>query len=858
MVSASDKTPRGAPANSLFVKCTFMVFACVIAVVSVISVLEARAKTQMTMAALDARASEVTNLLAMQLGGAIKFGNETGVGDIVGNVMASAKPDALGAYVLSTSGQILYNDIAGNAAQELSFDLAQQALSQRAVVASEDGSFTAHPVFFGDAQEMTGVVLTAWTPEHTLATQAQAQRTGLLTGLGVLLIGLFVSGFFLKSQMSRPLTRIEAAMSEVAKANYDVNVPFTNRGDEIGKMARRLDGFREALTAAQATERESAFKSAAFEGSSAPMMMLDEDMSVIFHNPKFAELMTSLTPDITEEWDGFDPEDPAGARMSSFSMLSDASHKITTKKGAALPLVVTAKIGETLLEAKLSAAVGRDGTMIGTVVQFSDRTQTARNTALFTAIDTSQIRLEFNNQGTFLTSNSLATNLFRFDDDRATSPNFCSFFRGQYDKETSGQYILEAVLRGEPTSGRYIAQNVSHGQEKVLEGNFSAVTDASGQIERVIFLGTDRTDDERVAQQNKLEKEKRATDQKAVVEALGMALKSLSNGDLTCEITSAFQDEYEQLRMDFNAAISALNTTVSSVTQNAKSIREETGEISSAADDLSKRTEKQAATLEETAAALDELTSSVRSAADGADEASKMSADAQENAEQGGAVARLAVEAMDNIKTSSMEISKITSVIDDIAFQTNLLALNAGVEAARAGTAGRGFAVVATEVRALAQRSSDAAREINALISASETQVQNGVDLVDKTRHALAAIVTSVSDISSRVSSIAASATEQASGLQEINVAVNELDHVTQQNAAMFEETTAASHALTSETDALSQAVSQFTLGATTAAQEPAQFNSTKRRHEKPVQIAGALALNAEKVSASQTGWEEF
>lgn len=240
-----------------------------------------------------------------------------------------------------------------------------------------------------------------------------------------------------------------------------------------------------------------------------------------------------------------------------------------------------------------------------------------------------------------------------------------------------------------------------------------------------------------------------------------------------------------------------------------------------------------------------------------------MSADAQSNAEKGGEVARQAVDAMDGIKTSSQEISKITSVIDDIAFQTNLLALNAGVEAARAGEAGRGFAVVATEVRALAQRSSDAAREIDTLISSSGEQVERGVTLVDNTGAALASIVKSVSEISKRVSTIAASAREQSGALAEINTAVNELDHVTQQNAAMFEETTAASHALTAEADALAGAVARFKLdraAARPAAQATPAPSEAKVASEPVPATEGNAALKVAPSEApvADPGWEEF
>src|SRR5690606_18841880 len=264
-----------------------------------------------------------------------------------------------------------------------------------------------------------------------------------------------------------------------------------------------------------------------------------------------------------------------------------------------------------------------------------------------------------------------------------------------------------------------------------------------------------------------------------------------------------------------------LQDAMSVVVTNVSAIRSGSGEISQAADDLSRRTEQQAASLEETAAALDQITATVNRTAAGARQASDTVQAAKGDAETSGNVVRDAVSAMGAIEKSAQEITQIIGVIDEIAFQTNLLALNAGVEAARAGDAGRGFAVVASEVRALAQRSAEAAKEIKVLISASTSQVNSGVSLVGQTGEALQRIVSRVAEIDGLVSEIAASAQEQATGLQQVNTAVNQMDQVTQQNAAMVEQSTAASHSLAQEAEALAGSVARFQIGAVTATARP-------------------------------------
>ena len=301
-----------------------------------------------------------------------------------------------------------------------------------------------------------------------------------------------------------------------------------------------------------------------------------------------------------------------------------------------------------------------------------------------------------------------------------------------------------------------------------------------------------------------------AAEQASVVSRLAEALSHLAEGDLTCHLPQAFPPSYEKLRVDFNSAVNKLRDTLQGVAQNVETIRSGAGEISRAANDLARRTEQQAASLEETAATLEEITTAICKTADGAHHASDIVGIAHSEATKSGEIVSAAVGAMTEIEDSARKISQIIGVIDEIAFQTNLLALNAGVEAARAGETGRGFAVVASEVRALAQRSAEAAKEIKALISTSSAQVEHGVSLVDQTGTALSHIIGHVKQIADVITGIAASSNEQSSSLQQVNVAVSQMDQVTQQNAAMVEQSTAASQTLAEEAQHLAKAVAYF------------------------------------------------
>ncbi len=370
------------------------------------------------------------------------------------------------------------------------------------------------------------------------------------------------------------------------------------------------------------------------------------------------------------------------------------------------------------------------------------------------------------------------------------------------------------------------------------------------------------------AERVRLEEAKREAERKAqedaanrerssVLAAMSAAIAKLAEKNLMWRISEDLPPAYRALQTEFNSAVEQFEKALQQVMTNSGAIVSGTSEISSAADDLSRRTEQQAASLEQTAAALEEITTTVKKTASESAHARDTVASAKGAAEASREVVRQAVESMAEIETSAKEIAKIIGVIDEIAFQTNLLALNAGVEAARAGDAGRGFAVVASEVRALALRSAEAAKQIKALISRSSEQVENGVRYVSDSGKTLEQIIGHVMSINEMVSSIAHAAAEQATGLAQVNVAINDLDQTTQQNAAMVEETTAACHSLRQETEQMSQLISDFKL-AQSGPGAPRATASTMASKITSLASRPQMKKAASAKAQTKTDWEEF
>ncbi len=372
----------------------------------------------------------------------------------------------------------------------------------------------------------------------------------------------------------------------------------------------------------------------------------------------------------------------------------------------------------------------------------------------------------------------------------------------------AGNYEKPVPFAGRQDELGDMAKSVEIFRQGVLERhNLLLEQEASRERERALSIQSREQDERRAANEVRV----------AAINDLAKGLERLSAGDFSFRFAESFGADYDQLRTDFNDASKKLSLTLGLIRQAALGVGCGSDEIAQAADDLSRRTEQQAASLEQTAAALDQITSTVRQSADGAKRANSIVNDARTEAQAAERTVEATIRAVGEIESSSSQIAQIIGVIDEIAFQTNLLALNAGVEAARAGDAGRGFAVVAQEVRALAQRSAEAAKEIKGLITNASTKVGEGVTLVGNTGAALSSILSRVTQIAELVHEITASAAVQATGLNEVNHAVMNMDQMTQQNAAMVEETTAAAHSLKGEADRLADLVGQFTLSSADA-----------------------------------------
>jgi methyl-accepting chemotaxis protein len=450
---------------------------------------------------------------------------------------------------------------------------------------------------------------------------------------------------------------------------------------------------------------------------------------------------------------------------------------------------------------------------------------------LRTAFSRSQAMIEFKIDGTILTANENFLRAVGYELHEIQGRHHRMFVDPAYAQSSQYAEFWERLGSGEFFADEF--KRVGKGGREIwIQASYNPIIDLDNKVVKVVKFATDVT--ERVLS----------------VEAVGSGLGRLAQGDLTRKIDRPLIPALDKLRLDFNRALESMDVAMRQVHACGTTIDRSTGEIRNASEDLAKRCEKQVAALEETAAAIAEISTAVNESAKGAQMAGALVIRTRSNAEQSGEIVRGAVAAMRQIKQSSDEISNIIGIIDEIAFQTNLLALNAGVEAARAGEAGRGFAVVASEVRALAQRSAEAAKEIKGLITQSAYQVESGVSLVGETGQALERILAEMLGLDTNVSSIIKASQQQALALNEINAAIAAVDRTTQENAAMAEEGAAASSSLTEQVAALSELLGRFRLASAsghpdsrTRAERSAPSPSRAARASAPTAARGALAL---------------
>lgn len=829
--------------RSVFLRCALLLAVCTAVVTASLSALSISSSLNAASERVVDEAWQVTTFVGDQAGGAIRFDKPDRLEKLFRDAADAAGGTLLGSVAVDTRG----DQVAASGATDID---AAAALAARAVETGEvqraaDGLTLALPVRFGNSGSTVGAVTTVWTDAPLRAEAMADQWTALGASMVVFLVALAAATAFLRQGVTRPLLEVRDAMTRVAARDYGAEVPGTERSDEVGGIARTLDELRTSLAGAEVAAREGLFRGAGFEGSSAAMMMVDRDFNVAHVNAAFRDLVAGR-PALARRA-GTDPAALTGRDFDVFGALTPSARQ-RLRDPSQLPVHGEVTVGDTTVSVAVAAVHDDDGTLTGYVVEWGDVTVESANAALLAALDAQQAKAQFAADGRLISAND----------------NFAQLIgrtAGDLHGEPAARLLTaeDSDLREVISAGRSVKDVFSlaipDGAPAILDGSLTAMRDREGAVTGFLLLASNITEARATAERAAAREREMQAAQARVVETLRQGLERLSDGDLTSTIEDAFPLDYERLRNDFNAAVGRLRQAMTTVLENAQSITNEARDISSASDDLSRRTETQAATLEESVAALDRITGSLKDTTDGARKADQVVRDARENAISSGGVVQQAVDAMSEIESSSDQITTIIKVIDDIAFQTNLLALNAGVEAARAGEAGRGFAVVASEVRALAQRSSEAAREINTLISTSGDHVKRGVTLVGEAGQALERILSSVTDIAQHVTSIANSAEEQSASLDEINVAMQQLDQVTQQNVAMFEETTAASHAMTREAETLNETMSRFRLGAERAKVIPARFG----RDTSPVPAsAPKRAASGGGGDQDLTGWEDF
>ena len=797
-----------------------------------VSILGDRAGQSIATRGVTAAAESQTSGVAGQLFGPLRFKKM----DDVNGVLAAAMEQTdlvIGFLVQAQDGSVLVWPETGlTDGDRVSLEeLARSAFEGEVPAQAREGLLQAYPIRKTADDAPVGVVAALWTAEPFMTDIAAARRMQIIgAALGLAVLTVFV-WFAVRLWIASPLEALCARAEQMSNGDLNSGVPATRLRSEVGSLARSFETLRQNLEAAKRAADIAFYDAAGFQASSAALVMCDRDLAITQWNAAGKAMLMSIEPTLRLDEGGEQHLDALHIDALSAKHL-EASN---------LPLSTDFQRNNKVFGFS-AQAIEQNGERQGYVLEFQDITEGQTTLGILSALEVSALRGDFDANGKLVSMNP---NLARVLGDSALGASASSVVTG-----VEGDEIWPDIVKGHAFTGKFV---LSFGDRTaLLDGSINPVKDSTGQQYAFVLLGADVTQSELDLSQAKQDTDMMLATQDAVVTELSNALAALKRGTLTTRIETEFDGKYEDLRRDFNDAASSLRTAMAEVIGATSAIRGDAEEVRSATQDLSKRTESQAATLEETSAALVELTASVQSATEGASQAAETAKEASKNAENSGKIVRDTIAAMDEIESSSDAISNIIGVIDDIAFQTNLLALNAGVEAARAGDAGRGFAVVASEVRSLAQRASEAAREITQLINSSGEQVKRGASLVQMAGDALNEIVGSVQDISNNVETIASSATEQSVGISEINEAVAALDRATQHNTAMVEETTASSNNLSDQARQLWQTTEQFTTG------EVPKAVSARNSQEVVAVFSPKAVVTNSNLAEDTESWEEF
>ncbi|WP_018175051.1 MULTISPECIES: methyl-accepting chemotaxis protein [unclassified Thioalkalivibrio] len=645
---------------------------------------------------------------------------------------------------------------------------------------------------------------------------------------------------------------------------------------------------------------DSRFMQAACEGSKMAVMMCDAEMNIIYANSSVLSFLRDRRDAIRREFPDFDPDNLIGQSIDQFH--KDPSHqRAILQNPAKLPYTAEIEVGGIDFKLQASGITDESGRIIGNMVEWQDVTEInemererARLRSAFKGA--TQAQLLTDEQLKIVYANPAAMDLLR--EHRAALQEMARDFDPLKPQGCDLSEIYQDAPR--PRGGDHLSLPEKYSLktgELQIDLNATELKDDEGEFSGYMVEWNDVTDlrmaekdiDDLIRDAARGKLNERLTPDSydgfvkniaegvnelldAVVPPLregSRVMQAMAEGDLTARLEGDFKGEFAEFRDAIHTSLENLDQLVGQILEGAGNVRSASTEIAQGNTDLSQRTEEQASSLEETASSMEEMTSTVKSNADNARQANQLATAARDKAQEGGEVVDKAVTAMGEINQSSKKIADIIGVIDEIAFQTNLLALNAAVEAARAGEQGRGFAVVATEVRNLAQRSAQAAKEIKTLINDSVERIGEGSKLVDNSGKALEDIVDSVKKVSDIIAEIAAASEEQSTGLDEINKAVTQLDEVTQQNAALVEEAAAASESLDDQSRELLELMSYFkgerAAAATTEMQKPkpaapARTGSTELK--RPASAGGngtqRPAPAPSRQAATSEDWEEF